>query len=576
MLNQQEAAPTLAQLWRRLPLELQTLTISFAGVPMAIYFRNKHALQPALRRDMVHANDAEQRKWWAAVLATGWTEGARLLLDAFVVHLPNICDRDKKEYLIPCDKTDRWPQNAEIVKMLFADEIFTEILVEHGDIDALKVLTAGLPAKVKLTCVVPRTAKGKRHTVAVLDWLCGSHSLNFRQAVDVAVLADNAEALAWAYKHDTDNCLKALGSVNDFVKAGCAEILQWIHNTIGLSCSAGCPIPDHLSRNSCLKLCDPIEITAQDALPIHQHLDIVATLTKHAPQAVARVGQFHCLTAVKQAFHGTTQEVLDWFWTHHPSRLREPDVWGTPYFPSTQRCSVSKYVIDRLALAHRRAYYVPRAVYDKFTPAERITPRLREYFVACAVITGDVEWLKQLAVDYSTPVHSLLDIGAGGPFQHCLPHHLSLLRRLVAQRLITPSSNWIDWFLDSGNLAGAAWLLREVKVAPSSESARHCARLGFLGLLQLVHNIRPGCRRCIVGCDWRCTHRVVDAWWSKQQPEPRTPCADCANRKTTEPTDISEWLGSDGEPDSDLNFDLDSLHDDDDDEQYASNASPFD
>ncbi|KAL7748144.1 hypothetical protein RI367_006500 [Sorochytrium milnesiophthora] len=341
--QQEVAAPTLAQLWRRLPLELQTLTVSFAGVPMAIYFRNKHALQPALCRDIVHANDAEQRKWWAAVLATGWTEGARLLLDAFVVHLPNICDRDKREDLIPCDETDRWPQNAEIVKMLFA------------------------------------------------------------QAVDGAILADNAEALAWAYKHDTENCLKALGSVNDFVKAGCAEILQWIHDTIGLSCSAGCPIPGHLSRNSCLKLSDPIEITAQDALPMHQHLDIVATLTKHDPQAVARVEQFHCLTAVKQAFHGTTQEVLDWFWTHHPSRLREPDVWGTPYFPSTQRCSVSKYVIDRLGLAHRRAYYVPRAVYDKFTPTDRLAPRLREYFVACAAITGDVEWLKQLAVDYSTP-----------------------------------------------------------------------------------------------------------------------------------------------------------------------------
>ncbi|KAL7752801.1 DNA break repair nuclease [Sorochytrium milnesiophthora] len=87
--------------------ELVQVSVAPEGVLVAVLLRTDCSTTICLREatatrlliqgELAYSDESVQRSWWITVLKTGWVDGARLLLDAGVAHLPCISERRRHD-----------------------------------------------------------------------------------------------------------------------------------------------------------------------------------------------------------------------------------------------------------------------------------------------------------------------------------------------------------------------------------------------------------------------------------------------------------------------------------------------
>ncbi|KAL7750930.1 hypothetical protein RI367_003509 [Sorochytrium milnesiophthora] len=217
---------------------------------------------------------------------------------------------------------------------------------------------------------------------------------------------------------------------------------------------------------------------------------------------VLEVDRLDSCTTLQTAFDGGHVESLVWCATHLPQAFvgHGADFYGH-HLPHTD-------------------------MWKWFLADER-----RQYFIRCAIAANDARWLQQLAVEYDTVIQELCrsaqrSDNATDNIRH--PIHYPLLRALVLQGAVEATGTLLDDCLSAHNMEAATWLLRDRKVTPGPHTGLACARRNHAGLLQLVHSIRPVCRRCFTQCwDWESSGLVVSAWKDRQPRDSFTVCDAC-------------------------------------------------
>ncbi|KAL7746874.1 hypothetical protein RI367_007810 [Sorochytrium milnesiophthora] len=297
---------TTTSRWTQVPQELQLAILDRADAAAALTLQNIWAAKRLIRRDLPSANSEEQSRWWAAVLYTGWLDGAQLLLDMCVPYLPSFCE---KSFGVTTKQLASYHSNPVLVQLLCDDDMLAAFSDSSNDGRAASTnmhtkfaLALRIPAQDarRVSIVADQWHKaGERQRVlihdfraprdidlmqqlippdmmwpskafvadqhadpdemrAALQWLFDKSGVKFDpvQLVNTAAMQDNVPALAWLYNHVDKPHLRAAEPTSMAMCYNRLAVLRWLHTYIGIPCSYGCSFPSTARRLPCDHLDD--------------------------------------------------------------------------------------------------------------------------------------------------------------------------------------------------------------------------------------------------------------------------------------------------------------------------------
>ncbi|KAL7751708.1 hypothetical protein RI367_002707 [Sorochytrium milnesiophthora] len=296
--------------WRSLPREMQLAVLSYTDVATAARFQDALAMRTRLPLDLPGASDTETSSWWIAVLETGWLEGAKMLLDAYVPRLPLVTDNrrwtPRKHTDVTIEQVQRWPVSADIVTLyleyaravafrcpdddlvtlfhlancvsrrrpetfpllrevwnkvwnnattrLEVRNAFVVSLVEHGNIAAMKRLNIATECFVDRDVAIAESMQGQQSSVAVLSWLREHHHAAFdaSKLLQTAIWRKNLTAVQWLLPQIALSAEDKVRNVQLVIESGSLEIAQWLYDHVGILCCETCQPPPHVDSDAAL------------------------------------------------------------------------------------------------------------------------------------------------------------------------------------------------------------------------------------------------------------------------------------------------------------------------------------
>ncbi|KAL7746337.1 hypothetical protein RI367_008345 [Sorochytrium milnesiophthora] len=394
-----------------------------------------------------------------------------------------------------------WLPNNEPKRLPMLLEFFNGTLpcLQHVILGSLTAQgdTVTITELAKLsTSPIPVTAASGTHceqlnSVAVLTWAHDQPNIvtNPVEVARDAIRYGNIPAFAWQYEQLTAEQIAAVNPAFWAVATDSVSILQWLHDHVGITCSAGCTAAPGTMSSRSVPLLDADVVNRPCSLPVlqwlnahHPHLvtaacydhaavdghldtfrwlcthrpdltcppttlltllrtgqhDAVAFVVQNFPDIVSGVRQLNCRDCIVRAYNDDLVATLDWFLEHHrPALACLSGYDGQTGWPT----HVWQWVFE----------------HPEYTPWSAEDEAMYEWLDDRAFAAGYMEWLVQIVQDYKT---SLAQLCRYGPLYK--EQYLPFLQQLITDGL-PASARMLLQCVENDNLVGARWLLQQQK-----------------------------------------------------------------------------------------------------------------
>ncbi|KAL7748675.1 hypothetical protein RI367_005828 [Sorochytrium milnesiophthora] len=242
-------------------------------------------------------------------------------------------------------------------------------LTAQGDIATITELAKQSTAPIQVTAA-SGTHREQLNSVAVLTWAHDQPNIvtNPVEVARDAIRYGNIPAFAWQYEQLTVEQIAAVNPAFWAIATDSVSILQWLHDHVGITCSAGCTAAPGTMSSRSVQLLDANVVNRPCSLSVlqwlnahHPHLvtaacydyaasdchldtlrwlcthrpdltcpptalltllrtgqhDAVAFVVQHFPDIVCGVRQLDCRDCIVRAYNDDHVATLDWFLEHH-------------------------------------------------------------------------------------------------------------------------------------------------------------------------------------------------------------------------------------------------------------------